>query len=136
MPRWLEELADRSQRFAAQIRQRSPGEKIADSAGVAGRPGCPADRKGKLGKPNEFGYVVRVAEATANTRHGARGYLLPLASAPGNPGENRLLRRGLAELDRLDLPPRKVALDGGFVPGRPPRPWPRSHPRGRSSPVG
>jgi hypothetical protein len=48
-------------------------------------------RKGKLGRPNEFGYVVQLAEVTANTRRGARGYLLPAASAPGNPSENRLL---------------------------------------------
>jgi IS5 family transposase len=74
-------------------------------------------RKGKLGTPNQFGYVVQVAEVTANTRRGARGYLLPAASAPGNPGENQLLDQTVAELDRLGLRPREVALDGGFVPG-------------------
>jgi transposase, IS5 family len=74
-------------------------------------------RKGKLGKPNEFGYVAQLAEVTANTRRGARGYVLPAASAPGNPGENRLLPQTAAELDRLGLTPREVALDGGFVPG-------------------
>jgi IS5 family transposase len=74
-------------------------------------------RKGKLGKPNEFGYVAQLAEVTANTGRGARGYLLPVASAPGNPGENRLLPQTMAELDRLGLRPREVALDGGFVPG-------------------
>jgi len=71
-------------------------------------------RKGKLGKPNEFGYVVQLAEVTGR---GARGYVLPAASAPGNPGENRLLPQTAAELDRLGLTPREVALDGGFVPG-------------------
>ena len=74
-------------------------------------------RKGKLGRPNEFGYVVQVAEVTANTRRGARGYVLPAATAPGNPGENRLLEQTAAELDRLGLRPREVALDGGFLPG-------------------
>jgi transposase, IS5 family len=74
-------------------------------------------RKGKLGKPNEFGYVVQVAEVTASTRRGARGFVLPAATAPGNPGENRLLEQTAAELDRLGLRPREVALDGGFVPG-------------------
>jgi hypothetical protein len=90
-------------------------------------------RKGKFGKPNEFGYVAQLAEVTANTRRGARGYLLPAATAPGNPGENRLLEQTAAELDRLGLRPREVAVDGGFVPGRPRRPWPGSHPPGRSS---
>jgi IS5 family transposase len=74
-------------------------------------------RKGKLGKPNEFGYVVQVAEVTANTRRGARGFVLPAATAGGNPGENRLLAQTAAELARLSLRPREVALDGGFVPG-------------------
>jgi hypothetical protein len=46
-----------------------------------------------------------------------RGDLLPAASAPGNPGENRLLAQTVAELDRLGLRPREVALDGGSVPG-------------------
>jgi hypothetical protein len=54
---------------------------------------------------------------TANTGRGARGYLLPAATAPGNPGENRLLVQTAAELDRLGLRPREVALDGGFLPG-------------------
>src|SRR4029453_2081247 len=52
-----------------------------------------------------------------NTGRGARGYVLPAASTPGNPGENRLLPQTAAELDRLGLTPREVALDGGFVPG-------------------
>jgi transposase, IS5 family len=30
-------------------------------------------RKGKLGKPGEFGYVAQLAEVTANTRRGTRG---------------------------------------------------------------
>jgi transposase, IS5 family len=61
--------------------------------------------------------VVQVAEVTANTRRGARGFVLPAATAAGNPGENRLLDQIAAELARLGLAPREVALDGGFVPG-------------------
>jgi transposase, IS5 family len=115
--RRLEELADACQRISSQIRQRSQGEKIADRLVSLADPDARPIRKGKLGKPNEFGYVVQLAEVTANTRRGARGYLLPAASAPGNPGENRLLAQTMAELDRLGLRPREVALDGGFVPG-------------------
>ena len=115
--RRLAELADRCQRIAAQIRQRSVGEPIADRLVSVSDPDARPIRKGKLGKPNEFGYVVQLAEVTANTGRGTRGYVLPAASAPGNPGENRLLPQTAAELDRLGLRPREVALDGGFVPG-------------------
>ena len=115
--RRLAELADRCQRIATQIQQRSRGEPIADRLVSLSDPDARPIRKGKLGKPNEFGYVAQLAEVTANTRRGARGYVLPVASAPGNPGENRLLPQTAAELDRLGLAPREVALDGGFVPG-------------------
>jgi IS5 family transposase len=115
--RRLEELADRCQRIATQIQQRARGEKITDRLVSLADPDARPIRKGKLGTPNQFGYVVQLAEVTANTRRGARGYLLPAASAPGNPGENRLLEQTAAELDRLGLRPREVALDGGFVPG-------------------
>jgi transposase, IS5 family len=30
-------------------------------------------RKGKLGRPNEFGFVSQLAEVTENTKRGARG---------------------------------------------------------------
>jgi IS5 family transposase len=115
--RRLEVLADRCQRVATQIQQRSRGERIADRLVSLADPDARPIRKGKLGTPNQFGYVVQVAEITANTGRGARGYLLPAASAPGNPGENQLLDQTVAELDRLGLRPREVALDGGFVPG-------------------
>jgi transposase, IS5 family len=113
----LEELADRCQRIAAQIRQRQRGEPIADRLVSLADPDARPIRKGKLGTPNQFGYVAQLAEVTANTRRGARGYLLPAATAPGNPGENRLLGQTAAELVRLGLRPREVALDGGFLPG-------------------
>jgi IS5 family transposase len=115
--RRLADLAERCQRVATQIQQRVRGEKISDRLVSLSDPDARPIRKGKLGKPNEFGYVAQIAEVTANTRRGARGYVLPAASAPGNPGENRLLEQTAAELDRLGLAPREVAVDGGFVPG-------------------
>ena len=115
--RRLDELADRCQRVVSQIQQRQRGEKISDRLVSLADPDARPIRKGKLGRPNEFGYVAQLAEVTANTRRGARGYLLPAASAPGNPGENRLLTQTAAELARLGLRPREVAVDGGFVPG-------------------
>ena len=43
-----------------------------------------------------------------------RGFILPPATAPGNPGENELPPTTVAKLQRLGLSPREVALDGGF----------------------
>jgi IS5 family transposase len=78
----LEELADRCQRVATQIQQRSRGQRISNRLVSLSDPDARPIRKGKLGKPNEFGYVVQVAEVTANTRRGARGFVLPAATAP------------------------------------------------------
>jgi len=61
--------------------------------------------------------VTQICEVTENTRRGARGLILPAASAPGNPGENTLLPDTVAELARLQISPREIALDGGFQPG-------------------
>ena len=58
-----------------------------------------------------------VKEATPNTKRGARGFILPAATAQGNPGENTLLAQTASELQRLGLCPREVALDGGFQTG-------------------
>ena len=51
---------------------------------------------------------------TPNTKPGARGFVLPRPRQLGNPGENELLPETVAELQRLGLSPREVALDGGF----------------------
>ena len=113
----LEELADRCSKVAEQIRRRVAGEKITDRLVSLADPDARPIRKGKLGKPTEFGYVTQLAEVTPNTKRGARGFILPPASAPGNPTEDTLLPTTVAELDRLGLSPREVALDGGFNTG-------------------
>jgi transposase, IS5 family len=110
----LDQLAADCERVAAQIEQRLAGEKIADRIVSLADTDARPIRKGKLGKPNEFGYVAQLAEVTANTRRGARGYVLPAATAPGNAGENTLLPQTVKELERLATKPREVALDGGF----------------------
>ena len=115
--RALEELAERCQRVAAQIEQRLRGEQITDRLVSLADPDARPIRKGKLGRPNEFGYVAQIAEVSAHTRRGVRGYVLPAATAPGNPSENRLLEQTTRELDRLGLAPPEVAVDGGFLPG-------------------
>ncbi len=110
----LEGLADRCEKVARQIKQRVAGQPIKDRLISLADPDARPIRKGKLGKPNEFGYVTQLAEVTENTKRGARGLILPPASAPGNPGEDVLLPQTVAELERLGLSPREVALDGGF----------------------
>jgi len=110
----LEQLADRCEKVAQQISQRVAGEPIQDRLVSLSDPDARPIRKGKLGKPNEFGYVTQLAEMTENTRRGARGLILPAATAPGNPGENTLLPATVTELKRLGLSPREVAVDGGF----------------------
>jgi transposase, IS5 family len=113
----LDELADRCEKVATQIGQRVRGEKITDRLISLADPDARPIRKGKLGKPTEFGYVAQIAEITPNTKTGARGLIVPAASLPGNPVENTLLPQTVAELDALGLSPKEVALDGGFTLG-------------------
>jgi transposase, IS5 family len=110
----LDQLAADCERVAAQIEQRLAGGKIADRIVSLADTDARPIRKGKLGKPNEFGYVAQIAEVTANTKRGARGFVLPAATAAGNAGENTLLPATVKELERLEHKPREVALDGGF----------------------
>jgi len=110
----LTEQADRAERVSAQIKQRIAGEPIPDRLVSMFDPDARPIRKGKLGKPNEFGYVLQICEITQNTRRGARGFILPASTMPGNPPESKLLPHTTRELERLGLRPREVALDGGF----------------------
>jgi IS5 family transposase len=112
----LEELADRCAKAAEQIKQRVAGEPIKDRIVSLFDPDARPIRKGKLGKPNEFGYVSQLAEVTEHTRRGARGLILPATSQIGNPSETTLLPGTVAELERLAIKPREIALDGGFMP--------------------
>jgi IS5 family transposase len=93
------------------------GEPISDRIVSLSDPDARPIRKAKLGKPNEFGYVTQLAEVTEHTRPGARGLILPASTTIGNPAENTLLPGTVAELKRLALRPREVAVDGGFQPG-------------------
>jgi IS5 family transposase len=112
----LEEMADRCEKVASQIKQRVAGEPIADRIVSLHDPDARPIRKGKLGKPTEFGFVSQLAEVTENTKSGARGLILPASTALGSRAENALLPATAAELKRLGICPREVALDGGFMP--------------------
>jgi len=110
----IEQLAERCERVAEQTAQRLRGEKITGRIVSLADPDARPIRKGKAGKPNEFGYVAQICEVTQNTKQGARGFVLPAASGAGNLGENTLLPQTAAELAALGLAPREVVLDGGF----------------------
>ena len=113
----LEELTDRCEKVSRQIKQRVAGEAIKDRIVSLSDPDARPIRKGKLGKPNEFGYVAQIAEITEHTRRGARGLILPTSTQVGNPGEDTLLPDTIAELTRLGISPREIALDAGFHVG-------------------
>lgn len=115
--RELEELAGRCRRVAEQIDRRARNLRITDRLVSLADPDARPIRKGKLGKPTEFGYVAQLCEVTENTRPGARGFILPAAHARGNPAENRLLPQTAQELARAGIRPREVVVDGGFMPG-------------------
>jgi transposase, IS5 family len=110
----LEQLAARCRKVAEQIDRRARGLTIPDRLVSIADPDARPIRKGKLGKPTEFGYVAQICEVTENTRRGARGFIPPAAHAPGNPAENRLLPQTAAELDRAGIRLREVVGDGGF----------------------
>jgi transposase, IS5 family len=114
--RRLDELADRAGKVCRQIRQRLAGEKITDRLVSISDPDARPIRKGKAGKPNEFGYVFQLTELTENTRRGARGLILPAPSQIGSPNESELLPVTGEELDRLGIRLHEAALDGGFAP--------------------
>jgi IS5 family transposase len=102
----LEQLSGRCERVAVQIDRRVRGLKITDRLVSLADPDARPIRKGKLGKPNEFGYVAQLCEVTENTRPGAHG--------PGNPGENTLLPLTAGELKRVGIKLRELVGDGGF----------------------
>jgi IS5 family transposase len=113
----LEQLTARCQRVTEQIDRRARGLKITDRLVSLADPDARPIRKGKLGKPTEFGYVAQICEVTANTRKGARGFILPAAHAPGNPAENRLLPQTASELEHAGIRLREIVCDGGFQAG-------------------
>jgi IS5 family transposase len=112
--RRFQELADRCEKVLEQIKKRVKGEKITDRLISLWDPDARPIRKGKLSQPNQFGYVDQLCEITANTKRGARGFILPPTSQIGNPGEDTLLPATAAELQNLDIKLREVMVDGGF----------------------
>lgn len=110
----IELLAERCEKVAEQTFRRAKGQKVEDRIVSLSDPDARPIRKGKAGKPTEFGYVTQICELTRSTKPGSRGLICPAPTAPGNPGENALLPATVAEIDALGLGPAEIALDGGF----------------------
>jgi IS5 family transposase len=100
-----------------QIRKRFAEEKIENRVVSLADPEARPVRRGKLARPNEFGYVVQFAEVTEHTRRGARGLILPPKLRPGSTPENTLLPETAAELNRLGIALKEAVFDAGFHPG-------------------
>jgi IS5 family transposase len=111
----LEELADRCEKVCEQIVKRVKGEKITDRLVSLWDPDARPIRKGKLSQPNQFGYVDQLCEITANTKAGARGFVLPPVSQIGNPTENTLLPQTAEQLRALELTLKEAMVDGAFT---------------------
>jgi hypothetical protein len=115
----IEQVAERAEKVREQIKRRVAGQTINDRLVSMTDPDARPIRKGKLRHPTEFGTVVQVAELCENTRRGARGLILPLASEIGNRNENMLLAHTGQRLHELD------PQAAGDRAGRRVRPWPR-----------
>ena len=113
----IERIAERAGKVCEQITRRLAGQKITDRLVSMADPDARPIRKGKLRQPTEFGTVIQLAEICENTRRGARGLILPVATQIGSPNESDLLPATGARLRELGLRPRELALDGGFAPG-------------------
>jgi len=111
----LAQFVTRAEQVAEQTRRRFAGEPISSRLvsvfDVHARP----IRKGKLGVPTQFGYLLQLTELTSSTRRGVRGLLLPPTLRVGNPPENELLPDTVAELDKVDASPAVAVFDGGFT---------------------
>jgi IS5 family transposase len=111
----LEELIGLSGRVAAQIKARFADEKIPDRLVSLFDPDARPVRRGKLSQPNEFGYVVQLAEVTSSTKKGTPSLLLPPELRAGSTNENTLLPESVAELDALGITLREGSFDAGFT---------------------
>ncbi len=112
----LEEMADRCEKVARQIRQRVAEKPIKDRIVSLHDPDARPIRKGKLGKPNEFGYVTQLAEVTENTRRGARGLILPASTEIGTRGRTRCSRRPSPNSSGSGSSPRSSRSTAGSTP--------------------
>jgi len=110
----LEDWIALSSRVVDQVRMRFAGEKIADRLVSLFDPDARPVRRGKLSAPNEFGYVVQLAEVTSSTKPGTPALLLPPKLVAGSTHENALLPATAAEIGALGIKLREASFDAGF----------------------
>ena len=109
-------FVDRSTRVVDQIKLRFAGEKIPNRLVSLFDPDALPIRRGKLARPNEFGYMVQFSEVTASTKKGTVSLVLPPKLAAGSTPENTLLPQAAAEVEALGLTSiREAAFDAGFT---------------------
>jgi IS5 family transposase len=111
----LESWITLSSRIVDQVRMRFAGEKIEDRLVSLFDPDARPVRRGKLSAPNEFGYVVQLAEVTSSTKPGTTALLLPPKLAAGSTNENTLLPPTVAEIAGLGIRLREASFDAGFT---------------------
>ena len=111
----LEGWIGRSRRVVDQVRMRFAGEKIENRLVSLFDPDARPVRRGKLSAPNEFGYVVQLAEVTSSTKPGTTALLLPPKLAAGSTNENTLLPATAAEIGGLGIRLREASFDAGFT---------------------
>ena len=110
----LEEVISLARRVDEQVKLRFAGKKITNRLVSLFDTDARPIRRGKLAKPNEFGYIVQYAEVTANTKPGARGLIVPPKLEAGSTPENTLLPQTAAELEALGIKVVEGSFDAGF----------------------
>jgi transposase, IS5 family len=121
----LEQAIGLAERVVEQTRMRFAGEKIADRLVSLFDPDARPVRRGKLAKPNQFGYVVQLTEVTANTRRGARGLLLPPSWRPARPTRTPCCPPPPPSWTRWGSRSGRPPWTPGSSGSGPRRPWPR-----------
>lgn len=111
----LEDTIRQSEKVAEQVRKRFAAQKIKDRLVSLADPDARPVRRGKIARPNEFGYVVQITEVTRHTQRGARGLVLPPKLRAGSTHENALLPETVVELTNLGLTPKEAVFDAGFT---------------------
>ena len=111
------EIIERAERVGEQIQQADARRADHRPAGLDLRPGRPADPQGQARQAKRV--RVRGAGLRGDGEHQDRRARAdhPRASQLGNPNEDTMLPDTVAELDRLGISPREIALDGGFNVG-------------------
>ena len=115
----LEELADRCEKVARQIKQRVEGEPIKDRIVSLSRSGRPADPQGEAGEAQRF--RVRRAAGGGDREHqaGARGLILPASTKLATRPRTRCCRGTVAELSGSGSAHGRSQSTAGSSPARP-----------------